>query len=419
MASQEIRYSPGAKPGFFYGYIVVAATFLIMMVVWGMYNAVGVFFKPLLTEFGWSRAMTSGAVSTSMIIRGSLGIVMGRLNDRFGPRMVLSLCGFLFGLGLLLMSRISAVWQLYLLYGVIVGTGLSGAWVPLLSTVARWFSDRRSFMTGIVLTGNVVGGLIIPPVATQLILAYDWRTSYLILGSISLIIVVLLAQFLKRDPAQIGQVPYGMNKAEKQGLKAETEAFSFREAVYTRQFWLVFGISVCIGFSVFATLVHIVPHATDLGISAVSAANILVSLSGASIVGRVVLGSAGDKIGNRQVLIIGFVLISVALFWLVVATEVGEIYLIAAVLGFGMGGSALAPSPLVAGFFGLRSHGLIYGFISLGYSIGASIGPFLAGYIFDVTSIYQLAFLISAALSILGLMLAAVLRPIKRIEVKT
>ena len=419
MSGQEIRYPPGAKPGFFYGYIVVTASFLIMMVVVGIYNAVGVFFTPLLTEFGWSRAMTSGAVSLSMIIFGLLGIVMGRLTDRFGPRVVLSLCGFLFGLGLVLMSRISAVWQLYLVYGIMIGTGRSGTWVPLLSTVARWFSERRSLMTGIVLTGVVGGGLIIPPVATQLILAYGWRASYLILGSIVLIIIILLAQFLKRDPAQIGQVPYSRNKAEKQGLKLETEAFSFREAVYTRQFWLVFSVAICMGFGVFATLVHIVPHAIDLGISATSAANILVSLSGASIVGRVVLGGAGDRIGNRQVLIIGFVLMSAALFWLAAAKEVGGIYLIAAIFGFGMGGCAVAQSPLVAGFFGLSSHGLIYGVISLGFSIGASIGSFIAGYIFDVTGSYQLAFLISAAIGILGLVLAVALRPIKRPEIKT
>src|SRR4030042_678990 len=99
MTNQANRYLPGAKPGFFYGYIVVAVTFLIMMLVVGTYNAVGVFFKPLLTDFGWTRAVTSGAVSLSMIIFGLLGIIMGRLADRFGPRVVLSLCGFLFGLG--------------------------------------------------------------------------------------------------------------------------------------------------------------------------------------------------------------------------------------------------------------------------------------------------------------------------------
>jgi len=336
---------------------------------------------------------------------------MGRFNDRLGPRIVLTFCGLLIGLGYLLMSQLSAVWQLYLFYGVIIGTGMGGTRVPLLSTVARWFVKRRTIMTGIVLTGIGIGRLVGPPVVNWLIATYDWRLAYIILGSVILVVVISAAQFLKRDPAVIRQVPYGENEVGGQELKGGTEGFTLKEAVYTRQFWLVFTMLFCFGFCSFTIIVHIVSNATDLGISAASAASILATIGGASIVGNVILGGAAERIGNRQVFIIGFILMAAALFWLVIARETWMLYLFAVVLGFATGGMAASDSPLVAGLFGLNSHGSILGVTNLGFTIGAALGPFLAGSIFDNTGSYQTAFLLSAAISIVGLVITALLTP--------
>jgi MFS family permease len=417
MVNREVRQSPTVEPQFFYGYIVVVATFFIMVVMWGAYYAFGVFFKPVLTEFGWTRAMTSGAFSLSMVAQGLLGIVLGGLNDRLGPRLVMTLCGFLLGLGYLLMSQIGAVWQLYLFYGAIIGVGMSGAWVPLVSTVARWFVKRRSLMTGIVAAGIGVGTLVASPVANWLISTYGWRTSYIIVGSTVLVLLVLAAQLLRRDPAKVGQVPYGKNE-EEHGLSLDAKEFSFQEVVHTKQFWLVCSLLLCWGFALFATMVHIVPHATDLGISAASAANILATIGGMSIVGKVVLGGIADRIGNRQVFGIGFILMSVAFFWLVPATEMWMLFLFAVVFGLAYGGCAISPSPMQAALFGLRSHGLITGFTNLSFSIGAAVGPLLVGYIFDVRGSYHVAFLLCAAISLTGLIFTAVLRPIRGTQVK-
>ncbi len=413
MAIQKAQQSPRTEPGFFYGYIVVVAALCIMVAIWGTYYSFGVFFKPMLTEFGWSSAMTSGALSLSMIFYGFLGIVMGGLTDKFGPRVVMTFSGLLMGLGYLLMSQISAVWQLYLFYVVILGTGLSGAFVPLTSTVGRWFVKKRSMMTGIVMSGIGIGVLIAPPVASRIISTYDWRVSYIVLGSAVLVIVILAAQFLKRDPTQVGQRPYGENEGEELELKSGPEAFSLKEAIYTRQFWLVFSLFFSFAFSLFVVMVHIVPHAIEMGMSATGAANILATIGGISIIGRVVLGSAADRIGNRQAFIIGFILMAAALFGLVLAREVWLLYLFAAVFGFAYGGCDASVAPLVSRLFGLRSHGLILGVINLGFTIGAATGPFLAGYIFDVTRSYQVAFLLSAVISIAGLILTALLTPTK------
>jgi len=251
--------------------------------------------------------------------------------------------------------------------------------------------------------------------ANSLISIYDWRVSYIILGSIALVVVILFAQLLRRDPAQVGLMPYGESEGEME-LKGVTKAFSLKEAASGRQFWLVLSMYLCLGFSMYTILVHIAPHATDLGFSATTAANILAAAGGGGVIGRLVLGRAADRIGNRQVFIIGFVLTAAALFWLIPATETWTLYLFAAVFGFATGGCVMSESPLVAELFGLRSHGLILGFTSFGYCIGAAAGPFLTGYIFDVTSSYNVAFLACAAVSVVGLILSAILRPTKTSE---
>ena len=412
MSNQSWQSPTGAKRRHFYGYVVVAAAFFVMVLMWGVFFTFGIFFKPMLADLGWTRAVTSGAFAVFWIIQGLLSIVVGRINDRFGPRIVITVCGFVLGLGYLLMSQIGTLWQLYLFYGVIIATGMGGTFVPLLSTVARWFVKRRGTMTGIVVAGSAVGGLISPPLANWLISIYDWRISYIILGSIALVVVVIVAQLLRRDPAQVGQMPYGEGKEETE-LKVGAKAFSLKEAASGRQFWLVFSMFLCLGFALFIILVHIAPHATDLGFSAATAANILAAAGGGSVIGRLLLGGAADRIGNRQVFIIGFVLMAVASLWLIPATETWALYLFAVVFGFASGGGIMSESPLVAELFGLGSHGLILGVTSFGFSIGAAAGPLLAGYIFDVTGSYNVAFLACAAVSVVGLILGAILRPTK------
>jgi len=418
MARPVTQQSPGDKPEFFYGYIVVMAAFLIMVAIFGLYYCFGIFFDPVLMEFGWARAMTSGAFSLSMVVYGLLNVAAGRLTDRFGPRVVVTIGGFLIGLGFLLMSQISVVWQLYLFYGVVIGAGMGGNFIALLSSVARWFVKRRGMMTGIVMAGIGIGTLIGPPVASWLISVYSWRVSYVILGSIVLVIAVLAAQFLRRDPAQVGQVALGGSEREKQRPRLVMEGFSFREATYTSQFWITFVMLLCFGFCLYAVLVHIAPHAIELEISATNAASILAAIGVASILGKVLLGIAVDRIGGRLGFIICFTLASVALFWLVPATEIWKLYLFAAIFGFAYGGCGASEAPLVAELFGLRSHGLILGVINLGFTIGGSLGPLIAGYIFDITGSYQLAFLIGAIVGIVGFILAAVLRPIKGVQGK-
>jgi len=399
------------RPRFFYGWFIVLAAFCIQMIAWGVFVTFGVFFNSFLNDFGWARATISGAHSLAFLIMGFTSIIVGRLGDRFGPRLVMVGCGFLFGAGYLLMSQISAVWQLYLFYGVIVGIGVSGVDVLLLSTVAKWFVKRRGMVSGIVKVGTGVGMLIMPIAANQLIASYNWSDSYLILGSVALVLIVAAALFLRRDPSQKGLVPYGEEAASADSLNGAGRSFTLREATGTRQFWVVCVIYLFALFCAQAILIHIAPYALDLGISATNAANILATIGGASIVGRFIMGSAGDRFGHRLAIVICFIILVVALSVLQFARELWMLYLVAVIYGFAHGGVFALVSPLIAELFGLSSHGVIFGIIIFSGTIGGATGPLLAGRIFDVTGSYQLAFLVCAVVIVVALILSLLLRP--------
>jgi len=324
---------------------------------------------------------------------------------------VMTICGLVFGLSYLLMSQVYALWQLYVFYGLLIGVGMSGGMVPMMSTAARWFTKRRGLLTGIVLSGVGVGTMISPPVVSRLISSYGWRTADIYIGIVFLVMLVVVSQFLKRDPGKIGQLPYGADHIERAGSTPEVSGFSLREALHTKQLWMLFVMYICLGTSQMAVMVHIVPHATDLGISPIAAANIMTIIGALSLTGRVVLGGVADRIGSKRALIIGLALMSVALFLLQSAKELWMFYPFAALFGFGYGGDVALISLIVADLFGLRAHGAILGVVSFAYTIGCATGPLLAGRIYDVSGSYYLAFWVFAALCVVGLVILALLKP--------
>jgi MFS family permease len=406
-----------ARPaGLFYGFVVAAAGALMMVLVFSVHYSFGIFFKPVLSEFGWTRAATAGAFSLVWVVQGLLAAVMGGLNDRVGPRFVLTVCGALMGTGYLLMSQVGALWQLYVIYGVIIGAGLGGTFVPLTSTTARWFIAKRGLMTGLVTAGVGVGAFIGPPIANQLIAAHDWRISYALFGTVVLVGVVLLAQLLKRDPADAGERPYGYRDAASNQPAPSAIGLLLPAALRTHQFWLVALVFFCYGFPLSAVLLHLAPHATDVGISPASGANILATLGGASVVGKIALGRVADAIGNKHVYLISFGLMALSLLSLIGLHELWMFFAFAALFGFAYGGLATAHSPLVAWLFGMRQHGLVFGVLFNGWTLGCATGPLVAGYLYDRSHNYEIAFSICAAMAVAGLVLTAALTPGRLLE---
>jgi MFS family permease len=397
-------------PRFFYGYLIIVASFFIMLLSMGIPGTFGLLLKPISDDFGWSRAATSGAYSLSMIIGGLIGILVGRLTDRFGPRFVITFSGLLNGAGYLLLSRMNNLWELYIYFGIIVGAGMVVN-VPLLSTVARWFVKKRSMMNGFVLTGASFGGIIMPLLINWILQSHGWRVTCFVSGMAILVVVVSCAQLLKRDPGKIGLAAHGASEDNLEVTSPETGVLTLKEGMRTRQFWLylaIFGISA---FYVMPLQVHIVPYATDVGIAPTAAAVILTIIGAAIFFGHIVLGHAGDKFGYKRMFIIGTIITVLAVLVLTQARELWTFYLFAVVLGLAFGCCDSQESSLVAWVFGLRSHGLFLGFSIFSFCLGGAIGMVATGYIYDVTHGYQLAFIIFAVLSFIATILTLFLKP--------
>lgn len=401
---------------YFRGYSITAACFIVQSVGIGTLVTYGVFLNPLAETFGWSRAMISGASSVSAILTGLFAIVVGRLNDRIGPRLLMTVNGFIFGLSFLLMSRLSEIWHLYLVYGVILSIGLSAIDVVPLSTVARWFVKKRGLMTGIVKVGTGTGQLIIPFTASIFIAAYGWRNAYAIIGVAVIILLVIVAQFLRRDPGQIGLTPDWGEESALDDPANQDSGLSLRETIHTWQFWTLCAMNLCIIFCVMIIIVHIVPYGRDLGISGARAAATLSIIGGVSMVSRFITGLVIDRIGSKKVMMLCLVILMVGLVWLLYANELWRLYVFAVIYGSAHGGIYTAISPIIAEFFGMRSHGVLFGIIFFSGNVGSAIGPVLAGYIFDTTSTYDWAFRICVAMSILGFLLLLSLKPISNIR---
>jgi MFS family permease len=389
-------------PRLFYGYILVAFAIGIQIVAWGTYNSFGVFFNPLLAEFEWSRATLSGAASLAQMMVGVGAIFFGRLSDKFNPRLLVAGGGILASLGYFLMSRLNSVWELYLFYGVIAGIGLSGIDIILLSTTARWFIKRRGMMSGIVKMGTGIGILVMPVLLNFFISSYQWRTAFVITACIMASCLVLGAQFLVKDPSQKQQFPDGQKPANRLNNSPENMSLSLGEAIRTRRFLTLCLAYFTVFFCTSIMVVHIVRYTIDLGHTASSGALVLAVIGGASIAGRFIMGTIGDKTGSKYALLVCLAVFVLVFIWLQFAHQLWQLFFFAVAYGFGHGGFYALISPAVAEFFGIRSHGVILGSIVFVSSIGGALGPVVAGYIFDVSSSYHIAFLLLLAFSALG-----------------
>jgi MFS family permease len=400
------------KVKYFYGYNIVAAGFIIQAVCVGAMFTYGVFFKDFQAEFGWSRAAISGASSLAFLMMGLVGIIAGKLNDRIGPKIIIVASGISLGIGYLLMSRLQELWQLYLLYGLLAGIGFSTHDVITLSTVARWFVRRRGMMSGIVKVGTGSGQFLVPLIATALIAAYGWRNSYLIIGSVALVIFVAVAQVLSRDPQGLGLLPDGDRHDSCDNVTGTgDESLTLSAAARTLQFWIMCVAEFAIFFCVVTVIVHIVPHAMDLKLNPPTAVGVLSTIGGVSMLGRFAMGTANDKIGGKQSLIICFILLLCGLLWLQVASKAWMLFLFAVIHGFAHGGFFTVVSPTVAELFGTASHGVLFGIVLASGTLGGAVGPLVAGRAFDVAGSYNIAFLMLTVLAVIGFVLVIMLKP--------
>jgi OFA family oxalate/formate antiporter-like MFS transporter len=273
---------------------------------------------------------------------------------------------------------------------------------------------------GIAGSGGGLGTVVMAPLSTFLISTYSWQKAYLIVGIIVWVIVIPLSQFLKRDPYEIGSLPDGASEESNgnegvdignTGGVTVSSGLSLLETLKTRSFWLVVGIWLTFSFCMLMVLTHIVPHVTDMGISATEAAVMLSIMGGARAVGMVLLGILADRAGRKMVAVISTLFQAGAMLWLVWANELWMFYLFAVVYGLGNGGLFSGVTSLLGNTFGLGRIGTILGLMEIGWGMGAAAGPVIGGLIFDTTASYTLAFLLGAGAMVIIAVLVALLKP--------
>ena len=394
----------------FYGWVVVAGAFLVLFMAYGTQYAFGVFFAALIDEFGWSRASLSGVFSLYAFTYAAFALVSGRLTDRWGPRAVIATGGVLLGVGLIAMSRVSALWQPYVCYGLVAALGMSTAYVPCNATVAKWFTRRRGLAIGLASAGGSLGTFALPPVAHFVVGRLGWRGAYVVFGTAVLVALNVLAVLMRRDPESVGLAPDG-DPRPRGPLAAGPPEWTARQALRTRAFWILFAVFGATWIPVFVPLVHLVPMARGLGIPPLLAATLVSALGASALVGRLVMGGASDRIGRRAALAVALLLQAAGFVGFALAHELPALYAASVVFGFSYGaGSTLFPAA-VADFFGREQAAGLAGLLfALAGSI-AAWGPLAAGLIYDRAGNYQLAWWLSAGFNTLALLLLALARP--------
>ena len=384
--------------------LIVGTSFLVQAVYVGVLFTFGIFFLEFEQTFGWSRATISGAFSVFLIVTGSIGVVMGKLNDHFGPQKIMIAGAIIHGAGYALMSLIQAPWQLYFFYGVLAAIGFSTHDIVTLSTIARWFTNKRSLMSGIVKAGAGAGQFIVPILLTMLLTIWDWRTACLVFGAISTLVLTAIAQFLTRHPPAADEQPELTTSP-----KSEV-GFSLRQAIRTPNFWILCIGQFLVFFCLMVVMIHVAPHARDLGFDAIRAAQVLSTIGAASIFGRIIMGGTADRLGGKRSLTIANVILSASLIWLLFIREPWILFVFAPVYGFTHGAFFTLISPTVAELFGTKAHGVIFAIILFYGTIGGAISPFIAGRVFDTLGTYQPVFICLSVIAVIGLVLVNFLR---------
>ncbi len=392
------------------GWRVVAGAFAVLFVAYGAQYSFGVFFSAMLAEFGWSRASLSGAFSLYALAYCILGFVAGKLTDRWGPRVVVTTGGVFLGLAFVGMSQTHALWQPYVLYGLVASLGMATAFVPCNSTIVRWFVRRRGLAIGLATTGQSSGMLVMPAIAQVLVSTVGWRTAYALFGAFAFVSLAAVAPLLRRDPESLGLQPDG-DPRPLATVPMTVDGVGLGDAMQTRAFWMLLATFTATWLPVFVPIIHAAPLARDLGYSAFVGASLISALGLGAVPGRLLMGIVSDVIGRRPALTIAFLLQAASCAGFMVAERLPALYAAAITFGLSYGAVTTMFSATIGDFFGRASAGSLVGFFFAVAGGASALGPYGAGAIYDATGSYTLAFALSAAFNLLALVTLALARP--------
>jgi len=394
----------------YYGWIVAVICFIIIAISFGVRSSFSVFYVAILEHFGWSRADTALIFSMSIVVYGLTAPLAGSVIERFGPRRVLIAGSLALALGMVACSQSNAIWHFYLLYGVVASLGIAlVGYIPNAAILSNWFIRRRGAAFGILNAGFGFCG-IIALLAQWLILSIGWRMAFVVLGTIPPVVVVpLTLLFVRHRPQEMGLLPDGDSEAGPDIMEVNQESpspvdnaktdneWTVSRAVRDYRFWALFMTSFFVwGFGCSIVFVHQIAFFVDAGYTAMFAASIAFFHGVMSLVGNIG-GVLSDRIGRELTFSLAVGGIIFGAFLLIVIKDTSTpwlVYLFAIAFGLGVGGIGPSLTASVADIFHGKSFGTINGLVEAGFAIGGIFGPWIAGYIFDVTGSYTFAFVI-------------------------
>ena len=375
---------------------------------YGVFYTFGVFLRHLQLEFGWGRGLASTIHSLHWIFFPISSVIVGRLTDKYGPKRPLIGGAVLIGLGISLLSTVQNITQFYIFYSLAsLGSGI--IWSLPTATVQRWFVKFRGLSIGIVASG-VGMCYALSPLSSLLIANIGWRTSYIVLGIGTCLILLVASVLIVSSPEEKGLEPYGAGQDGPVSGAPGFGGWDTADVMRNENFWLICGVHASHLFAVMTLAVHLVIFATDVGISEVSAATAWFIVGLSSIAGRIAGGYAGETIGYKRGFIICGLANTVMMLWLMRVESLWMLFLFVPLYGFFYG----AETPMLPGVlgehFGLKPIGTLIGTMMLTGMLSGTIAPFFAGFMYDAFQSYLVPFGTASAFWAVSAFLASLLR---------
>jgi MFS family permease len=385
-----------------YAWLTLGMSFLTTALVFGVWFSFAVFFATMVEEFQWSRGGAAVAFSVGNLVQAALSPLIGMLTDRWGPRQIVVWGCVISAVSLAACSTVQSLWHLTVFFGVGVGLGVALAGpVSHSALLAAWFVRRRGTMIGLAFAGMGLGVKILGPLAQYLILHVGWRHTFLVLAVVTLVYALLIALTLRNTPQDVGLRPYGSSTWP--GARSMTgsvaaaplQDWTVRQAIRTREFWVLTAIQMFIPLGIFPIAVHQVAYLADLGFSKVLAAAVLGHMGLMSSCGRLLFGALSDRLGRFGGVSLSIACSQIGILVLLLmhdASVVWPLYVYALFFGLGYGARGPIISAIAADLFAGRQFGTIFGIISIGHGIGGALGPWIGGVVYDHFGHYRLAF---------------------------
>lgn len=396
------------NPTLFYGWFIMGACFAVMLTQGGSMWTFGVFLKPLAREFGWSRALVSSGYSAFLIGYVISVIATGRLADRYSPRPILFVSAVLAGAGFSLCSQVHTINQLRI-FLFIGGLGCGANWSVPTSIVQRWFFARQQagLALGIVVSGVGVGALISAPLANYLIINYGWRGAYVVFGVLFFATMGTSSFVVKANSGGTRTISEAAGTAT---YTAAMQGWTTSKALITLPF-VGIAFAHCAVVVAYQTITsHLVPYATDMGISPTASAAAIGLLGGFSIPGRIIAGYISDRIQWQRILAFSHFAMAIFTLWLLFLRARWMLYCFVLLYGLFHGSRVSAYLGILGEFFGMRSLGELIGITMAFGMFAGAFAPYVAGFIFDVMGSYFTVFTIMMALLLAGGIIASVVR---------